>query len=183
MHQPTRTALVPAALALALLTGCSTAEGDAAPAEDRKALTEVGREHLRLRADLLTTERSRTALAAVATAPLTKGLREEFRADATELMARGDAHAKKDGGYREATVEVTVDTATVDGDDATLEVTEHTSLFFGGPADRDPAATEYVLRHELRFVRDGTGWLLDGERVLGVEGKPLPDTQLDTPTT
>ncbi|QDQ15942.1 hypothetical protein FH965_39790 [Streptomyces spectabilis] len=101
------------------------------------------------------------------------------------LKAKGKTYEGVDGGYTKAVVDVTVTDSSLEGDVATLEITEDGRLYAPltaeDVADGAPEYEEYSLPHAVTFAKQPDGaWLLSSDEVDAGSG-PTPSTQLTEP--
>lgn len=112
----------------------------------------------------------------------TRAMAAQAQEDLTALAAKGERYEKVDGGYTKAQVDVSVDDSTVDGSNATLQLTEHTRLYLPFTQqeveDGAPEYEELSLPHTVKFTKAGDGsWLLAADKA-DTEGGPTPTTQV-----
>jgi hypothetical protein len=116
-------------------------------------------------------------VAGLTSVPITTTFSERFGLDAARLDQRRETLRGINGGYSRAQVKVKVTGIDVEGERVTLQVIEHTKLFYpSGPADA-PEAEEYALRRDLVFLRGPGGWLLDDTTVAEPNDALLPVTE------
>ncbi|GGV30831.1 hypothetical protein [Streptomyces spectabilis] len=185
-----RTKQAAAGLAAAVLSGLlatqasglGDADSESISAARTAELSHLAESYLQTRASMVTTSPQaprRTLLGA--TPPMADRLEDEF----VRLKAKGKMYEGVDGGYSKAVVDVTVTGSSLDGNVATLEITEDGRLYAPlTPADvagGAPEYEEYSLPHTVTFVKQSDGsWLLSSDEVDAGSG-PTPSTQLTEP--
>ncbi|WP_157882468.1 hypothetical protein [Streptomyces silvensis] len=184
------TAAVVAVVALSGGLAASAADRHGVPSSAALSVSEVdalarmAQNHLQTRASMVTAEHPpleslrRSSLAAA-----TPSMADRAQDDFTKLVAMGEAYEDLDGGYTKAVVDVSVVDSSVDGDTATLRVTEDTRLHHpftaAEVAEGAPEFEELSLPHTMKFIRGARGgWLLASD-VADVGVGPTPSTQLE----
>ncbi|WP_333764512.1 amidase domain-containing protein [Streptomyces sp. IBSBF 2390] len=176
-------AAVGTAAALALVDIPATAVPNAVPStsDTTASLSRLAEGYLQQRANMLTTSAPALGFAA-AHMRTTRAMAAQAQEDLTALAAKGERYEKVDGGYTKAQVDVSVDDSTVDGSNATLQLTEHTRLYLPFTQqeveDGAPEYEELSLPHTVKFTKAGDGsWLLAADKA-DTEGGPTPTTQV-----
>ncbi|CAM5669512.1 MULTISPECIES: amidase domain-containing protein [Streptomyces] len=150
-------------------------------ADDVTELTQITSAYLQKRADSVTAAGAQQR-ALSAPADVTRTLASELEDDFAALADQGRILREVNGGYTRAEVDVTPGQTNVEGDIATLEVTEDTRLYYPNVEEGDPEYEEYSLPHTLTFKRSADGdWLLAGDRAEVDPAGPAPTTQLTDP--
>ncbi|MEV0444594.1 hypothetical protein AB0I84_46060 [Streptomyces spectabilis] len=185
-----RTKQAAAGLAAAALSGLLATQASGLGDADSESLSVawtaelsyLAESYLQTRASMVTTSPQaprRTLLGA--TSPMADRLEDEFE----RLKAKGKMYEGVDGGYTKAAVDVTATGSSLDGNVATLEITEDGRLY--APLTAEDAAggapeyEEYSLPHTVTFVKQSDGsWLLSSDEVDAGSG-PTPSTQLAEP--
>ncbi|WP_328845275.1 amidase domain-containing protein [Streptomyces sp. NBC_00258] len=193
MHPHARIRSVYCATILSLATiGLSAPHVEAAPApaalssDDTEGMMDITSGYLKERANVITTEGAEKAKKAAPAAPakgkMTAALAAKTAREYAALALLRAQLNQDNGGYSRAEVSVTPVTTTVEGDAATMEVTEDARLYYPNVPAGDPEYEEYSVPHTLTFVRgsDG-GWLLDSDKIDASLTGPGPVTQLGQP--
>ncbi|OKJ08402.1 hypothetical protein AMK21_31785 [Streptomyces sp. CB00316] len=145
-------------------------------------LTRLAQGYLQQRADMLTAARP-TVEAASGRLRTTPAMATRARSELAALVQKGLRYEGTDLRYTKARVDVDVTSADVTGRTATLQLTDHTRLYFAltpqEVEDGSPECEESSLPRTMTFARgtDGT-WLLAPDRV-DEAGGPLPATEVD----
>ncbi|MFD5702148.1 amidase domain-containing protein [Streptomyces lasiicapitis] len=153
----------------------------ASQVDDLSRLTET---YLQTRANMVTNHPPTLRAARVAaTSPMANQLEGEFK----QLIAKGKRYKELDGGNTKAAVDITVTDTSLNGDTATLQVTEYTRLYLPFTAEEvsegAPEYEEISLPHEVTFTQGADGaWLLASDKVEAGSG-PTPSTQVSEPAT
>ncbi|MET9924595.1 MULTISPECIES: hypothetical protein [unclassified Streptomyces] len=153
-----------------------------ASAADTTELTRLAEEYLQQRADMLTNARP-TVEAAGGRLRTTPAMAARARSELAALAEKGLRYEDIDIGYTKARVDVEVTTANVTDGTATLQLTDHTRLYFARTPqqveDGSPECEESSLPRTMTFARGADGrWLLSSDRV-DEEGGPFPTTEVD----
>ncbi|MGW0330414.1 amidase domain-containing protein [Streptomyces sp. NPDC003011] len=148
-------------------------------------MVDITAEYLQERADTVTIgepAEGRASLAAAASSRVSARLSLTLARDKAKLAFLRTELRQANGGYTHADVQVIPGTFTINGDEATAEVTEDARLYYPNPAAGDPEYEEYSIPHTMTFVRgpDG-GWLLDSDKIEENLTGPGPITQLTEP--
>ncbi|WP_179166461.1 amidase domain-containing protein [Streptomyces sp. CB03238] len=151
-------------------------------AQDTAQLSETADRYLQKRADAVTVTGAVQRRALSAPQNVTGELAGVIEEDFAALADQGRVLKEVNGGYTRAEVDVTVDSTTVAGDTATVEVTEDTRLYYPDVQPDEPEYEEYSLPHTLTYTRaaDG-GWLLADDKAKVDPTGPAPTTQITEP--
>ncbi|MFJ9636022.1 hypothetical protein [Streptomyces sp. NPDC101178] len=153
-----------------------------ASAADTTELTRLAKEYLQQRADMLTAARP-TVEAASGRLRTTPAMTPRARSELAALVKKGLRYEDLSIGYAKARVDVEVTAVNVTDGTATLQLTDHTRLYFAFTAqeveDGSPECEESSLPRTMTFARGTDGaWLLASDRV-DEAGGPLPTTEVD----
>ncbi|MFJ9865397.1 amidase domain-containing protein [Streptomyces sp. NPDC101165] len=145
------------------------------------SLSQLAEGYLQQRADMLTTSPP-TLRGVAARIKATPAMSAQTQDDLSALAAKRERYEKIGTTYTKAQVDVSVDDSTVDGQQATLRVTEDTRLYFPFTQkeveDGAPEYEELSVPHTVKFKQadDGT-WLLASDKA-DADGGPTPTTQV-----
>ncbi|WP_435283253.1 amidase domain-containing protein [Streptomyces koelreuteriae] len=145
-------------------------------------------EYLQGRADIVTnngaTQAAKSKFVASANSKISPALAARIAKEYAQLARLRAELREANGGYTHAEVQVNAGTTTVNGDVATVEVTEDARLYYPNVPAGDPEYEEYSVPHTLTFVKGADGsWLLDSDRVEANLTGPGPITQLAEPAS
>lgn len=148
----------------------STAQGSLAD------LTAMAQRYLQDRVDRLTGDTPPTGRVGLTSVATRADLRQRLQADAVAIDTRRQRLRTVNGGHTRGEATVSSPALTTSGDSATLQLVEHTKLFYARVSPDSPEAEEYVLRHRFAFTRTRTEWFLSGVAPEIVEPALAPDT-------
>lgn len=113
--------------------------------------------YLQSRVDRLTGGSRGVALDAV---PATAQFQDALRADSAAIDVRREKLRSANGGHSRGQVTVSDTKISTSGKTATVQLTEHTTLFYARTTPGSPDAEEYQLRHTLTYNLVGSQWVL-----------------------
>ncbi|MFD9982282.1 amidase domain-containing protein [Streptomyces massasporeus] len=154
---------------------------------DTTEMVNIGTEYLQGRANTVTNDGASGAarkLGATAKSRISPALAARIAKEYAQLARLRAELREANGGYTRAEVQLTPGTSSVNGDEATVEVTEDARLYYPNVPAGDPAFEEYSVPHTLTFIKDSEGdWLLNSDRVESNLTGPGPITQLAEPAS
>ncbi|MGN9788547.1 amidase domain-containing protein [Nonomuraea sp. ZG12] len=162
----------------ACLMAISTPAYSAAVHGSTADLETTARIYLQSRVDRLAGVSRGVALDAV---PATAQFQDALRADSAAIDVRREKLRSANGGHSRGQVTVSDTKISTSGKTATVQLTEHTTLFYARTTTGSPDAEEYQLRHTLTYNLVGSQWVLSHDTPDIHVGDLAPDTYPSKP--
>jgi hypothetical protein len=142
--------------------------------QDKDVIRILLTQYLQDRANRLTQAGAGLAGKPLTSVRLSKKFAIRVAGDAAKLDARRRATKQK---YARAEVVVTLEDLDLSGGTATAEVHDQTTLYRAAGDPSGPDATRFATDREFTLDREGYGWAVTGQRILGPDlEQQLPET-------
>lgn len=90
-------------------------------------------------------------------------------------LHRREALAEHQAGYTDYDMKLSVEAVDRDDTQATLNITEHSTLRFETPTSEEPVLTPYRMKHQFLFLEEDGKWLLAEDRRLDEPAPVKPE--------
>jgi hypothetical protein len=167
-----------------VLSGVTPAFAAQVPVLSKEKAHDLILQYLDDRADLVTKKADGKSGVALAGFPATGSLRQRLAEEAKQLDGvRAFVATTPSRGYRDAKVDVTVDSLVSEASTEThVAATELTKLYFGHDDPAAPQYEAYKLEHDFTLIWSGNEWILTSATPHLKDGPP-PPTQAKAPAS